>query len=221
LEYLTIVPVLLLSVIIHEISHGVMAYKLGDPTAKEMGRLTLNPIPHIDLLGSILVPLASYIMSGTVFLAWAKPVPVNPENFQHRRRDDILVSIVGPVSNLIVALACVFGYVALSRLVPMDSMPEGAGQKAAFFFSDMMLAGISLNIYLAVFNMIPVPPLDGSHVLASLLPERLRQQYQKIGFAGVLVIVLAMRIPAVQNTVLSVVHQILVPYQLLIDSMSR
>ena len=217
LEYLAIIPILLISVIIHELSHGLMAYKLGDPTAKKAGRLTLNPIPHIDLLGSILIPLASYIVAGAVFIAWAKPVPVNPAYFQHRRRDDILVSIVGPLSNLLVALACVFGYAALSRVVPMDSMPEGSGQSAAFFFSDMMLAGISLNIYLAVFNMIPVPPLDGSHVLASLLPEELRRQYQRIGFAGILVIMLAMRIATVQNAVLWVVHQILVPYQLLIE----
>ena len=84
MEYLTIIPILLFSVIIHEISHGVMAYKLGDPTAKEMGRLTLNPIPHIDLLGSIVVPLASYLVAGTVFLAWAKPVPVNPGYFRNR-----------------------------------------------------------------------------------------------------------------------------------------
>ena len=221
MEQFAVIPILLLSVIIHEVSHGLMAYRLGDSTAKELGRLTLNPIPHLDLVGSILVPLASFITAGTVFIAWAKPVPVNPANFQHRRRDDILVSVVGPVSNLVVALGCAIGYVVLSKMVPMDSMPEGFWQQTAFFFSDMMLAGISLNIYLAVFNMIPVPPLDGSHVLASLLPDGLRQQYQKIGFAGILVIVLAMRVAAVQNVVLSVVHQILLPYQLLIDWLSR
>jgi len=169
-EGFALVPILLFSVIVHEIAHGLMALKLGDPTAKELGRLTLNPIPHIDPIGSILVPLISYLTAGTVFIAWAKPVPVNPANFQNRRRDDILVSVVGPLSNLLVALVCTFGYVAVSNLFPMDSLADGTGDVVASFVSDMMLMGISLNIYLAVFNMIPVPPLDGSHVLASLLP---------------------------------------------------
>ncbi len=194
-----------------------MALQLGDPTAKDLGRITLNPIPHIDLVGSILVPLATYLTAGTVFIAWAKPVPVNPANFRQARRDDILVSIVGPVSNLVVALACALGYVVVSRFVPLDAMPEGAGQRTALFFSDMMLVGISLNIYLAVFNLIPVPPLDGSHVLASLLPSGVAEQYRKIGFAGIVLIVLLMGLEAVQNVVLSVVHQILLPYQQLID----
>lgn len=221
MEQLAIIPILLISIIVHEVAHGLMALRLGDSTAKDLGRITLNPIPHIDLIGSIIVPLATYLTAGTVFIAWAKPVPVNPANFRQARRDDILVSVVGPVSNLVVAFACALGYVVVSQFVLLDAMPEGVGQKTAFFFSDMMLFGISLNIYLAVFNLLPVPPLDGSHVLASLLPPAVAGQYRKIGFAGIILIVLLMQIEAVQNMVLTVVHQILLPYQQLIDWLSR
>ena len=105
-EQLFIIPILLFSVVIHEMAHGWMALRLGDTTARDAGRLTLNPIPHIDLFGSILVPLFSILAAGRVFIAWAKPVPVNPWNFRNLRRDDMLVSIVGPVSNLCLALAC-------------------------------------------------------------------------------------------------------------------
>src|SRR5258706_8774930 len=106
LEQLYILPVLLFSVVIHEISHGWMALRLGDTTARDLGRLTLNPIPHIDPVGSVLVPLLSLIAAGRVFIAWAKPVPVNPLNFSNYRRDDILVSVVGPFSNIVMALVC-------------------------------------------------------------------------------------------------------------------
>src|SRR5208283_2452994 len=106
IDQLYILPILLFSVIIHEISHGWMALRLGDTTARDMGRLTLNPIPHIDLFGSILVPLMSLASTGQVFIAWAKPVPINPANFKHYTRDDILVSTIGPFSNIVLSLFC-------------------------------------------------------------------------------------------------------------------
>ena len=106
LEELYILPVLLFSVVIHEISHGYMALRLGDSTAKEMGRLTLNPIPHIDPMGSVVVPLFSLLVAGQVFIAWAKPVPINPLNFPNYRRDDLLVAAVGPLSNIVLAFVC-------------------------------------------------------------------------------------------------------------------
>src|SRR5512142_2105649 len=112
LEQLDVLPILLFSVIVHEIAHGWMALKLGDPTARDMGRLTLNPIPHIDPVGSMLVPLISFFAAGTVFIAWAKPVPVNPLYFRNLRRDGILVSVVGPASNLLLALFCAIMFVA-------------------------------------------------------------------------------------------------------------
>jgi len=111
---LSIVPILLFSVIIHEMAHGWMALRLGDPTARDAGRLTLNPIPHVDIFGSILVPLLSLASTGRIFIAWAKPVPVNPWNFSDFRRDDLMVSVVGPLSNLLLALACSIMVIALT-----------------------------------------------------------------------------------------------------------
>ena len=167
MENLYVLPILLFSIVIHEISHGWMALRLGDPTARDLGRLTLNPIPHIDPVGSILVPLLSYIAAGTVFIAWAKPVPVNPMNFRNYRRDDILVSVVGPVSNLALALVCSIMYVLFSKVFgPQEGENLEMIQYSSLFFTRMFSYGIAMNIYLAVFNLIPVPPLDGSHVVS-------------------------------------------------------
>ncbi len=194
-----------------------MALKLGDPTAQDLGRLTLNPIPHIDPVGSILVPLISYVAAGTVFIAWAKPVPINPANFRNYRRDDILVSIIGPISNLVVAFVCVVLFIVTDRVFgPTDLIAAGVGQEVASFLKNMFSAGIPLNIFLAVFNLIPVPPLDGSHVLASMLPEKLANQYRQIGFAGILLIIVMMRFAPVWHAVLATVHFVLTPYMIIL-----
>ncbi|HEY5615623.1 MAG TPA: site-2 protease family protein [Bacteroidota bacterium] len=217
MEGFALVPILLFSVIVHEMAHGYMALKLGDPTAKDLGRLTFNPLPHIDPIGSILVPLVSYLAAGTVFIAWAKPVPINPANFQNLRRDDILVSVVGPFSNLLVALMCTIGYILISQFIPTEGADVSGVEQMTFFLSDMMLMGITLNIYLAVFNMMPVPPLDGSHVVASLLPPALGEQYRRIGFFGILLILVLMRVDAVREAMASVVYVLLIPYQTIIQ----
>ena len=193
MEQLYIMTVLLFSVVIHEISHGWMALRLGDTTARDLGRLTLNPIPHIDPVGSVLVPLFSLLTTGRVFIAWAKPVPVNPLNFRDMRRDDILVSVVGPVSNYALAFLCTVLFIILSKLVPLlpDSSPllaDGLGYLLKMFYG-----GIVLNIVLGVFNMVPIPPLDGSHVVASLLPDDLGDRYRSIGFFGIFLILILMR----------------------------
>lgn len=208
---------LLFSVVIHEISHGWMALKLGDSTAKDMGRLTLNPIPHIDPIGSILVPAMSLLAAGTVFIAWAKPVPVNPANFRNFRRDDILVSVVGPISNLVVALGCAIFYIIVELLFgPVNLIGEGIGRDAVLFFLKMFSFGITMNIFLAVFNLIPVPPLDGSHVLASFLPPEIAERYRQVGFFGILAVIFLMEIPAFHRLVLTIVRTIEIPYNLLI-----
>lgn len=155
------IVILAFSVILHELSHGIVANVLGDPTAKNAGRLTLNPIPHIDPIGSILLPAFLILMSGGtggVVLGWAKPVPINPQNFKHPKRDSILVSLAGPLSNL--ALAVVFGL--FLRFFPLELV----NPNLSFIFSYIVL----MNIGLGVFNLLPVPPLDGSHLLLSLLP---------------------------------------------------
>jgi Zn-dependent protease len=215
---LYILPILLFSVIIHEIAHGYMAMKLGDPTARMMGRLTLNPIPHIDLVGSIIVPLLSLLLAGQVFIAWAKPVPVNPMNFSNYKRDDILVSIVGPISNILLALGCSIAVIALGLFT--HALP-GTGspflEEGMTFLLKMFYGGIYLNIVLAVFNLIPVPPLDGSHVLASILPAELANQYRSIGFVGIFVILFLMRVPAFSSAFNSVIGGLFIPFQSIID----
>ena len=103
-QWLIVVPVLLFSVVVHECAHGIAAERVGDPTARMLGRITLNPVPHIDPVGSILVPVLLLLTNSSIFFAWAKPVPVNPRNFHQPRRDDIVVSIAGPISNILLAL---------------------------------------------------------------------------------------------------------------------
>lgn len=221
MDALLILPILLFSVVVHEVAHGFMALRLGDATAKEMGRLTLNPIPHIDLFGSILVPLFSYLAAGSVFIAWAKPVPVNPMNFKNVRRDDILVSAVGPISNLVVAMACAFLVGIWSGVIgPVDRSVIDVDGSVLALLPKMLLIGITLNIYLAVFNLIPVPPLDGSHIVASLLPHEVGEKYRRIGFLGIFALIVLMRVDAFRNVVIAVVKTLHIPYALILGLFS-
>ena len=214
LEELYILPILLFSVVIHELSHGLMALRCGDPTAKELGRITLNPIPHIDLVGSILVPLISLMATGRIFIAWAKPVPVNPMNFRNPRKDDILVSVVGPLSNLLVGLGCAIGVVAFAKVSELvsGSLPSVAMDGFNFFIR-MFYGGMYLNVWLAVFNLVPIPPLDGSHVVASVLPDRMSQKYRQIGFFGIFLVILVMRNASFSNFLGSIVSAIAFPFE--------
>jgi Zn-dependent protease len=168
--------VLLFSVIVHEVAHGYVALRNGDPTAKMLGRITLNPIPHIDPIGTILLP-ALLLMSGAgIIFGWAKPVPVNPMNFRNYRWGEITVSAAGPLSNL--ALAVVFSYV-------LQLGPPNLG------LMQMALWGVKINIFLALFNLIPIPPLDGSHIVSTLLPRDLARMYaylEPVGFILILVL---------------------------------
>jgi Zn-dependent protease len=162
MEFVFLIAILIFSVVLHEVSHGVVANALGDPTAKNAGRLTLNPIPHLDPIGSILLPglliLLSQLGSGGIIFGWAKPVPVNPMNLPGKY-DSALVSLAGPGSNL--ALALVFG-LAL-RFLPLAELNPAL----VLVFSYIVF----LNILLAIFNLLPIPPLDGSHILFSFLPK--------------------------------------------------
>lgn len=158
--------ILIISVILHEIAHGYAADALGDPTARLSGRLTLNPIPHIDPVGSILLPLLFTLTGSPVIFGWAKPVPFNPRNItgtpRKERYGGALVAIAGPAVNIVLVL--IFGL--LLRFIPLD-------QAITQFF----LMIVVVNASLAIFNLIPVPPLDGHHILASILPYSLRQKY--------------------------------------------
>lgn len=159
LEIIFSIAVLILSVVIHEVSHGVAANSLGDPTAKLEGRLTLNPVKHLDLTGSIIVPIFTYFLGGFIF-GWAKPVPYNPYNIQHKWGDAIVAG-AGPLSNILVAV--VFGLVLRFNEVNTFLSEPAIG---------LIILIVFINILLAVFNLIPIPPLDGSKILFNILPER-------------------------------------------------
>lgn len=172
MEYLILIIILLLSVVIHEVSHGFVANQLGDPTAKYAGRLTLNPIKHLDLFGSIIFPLILIIMSrvagGGFIFGWAKPVPYNPHNLKNKKWGPALVAAAGPGSNLIIAI-----FFGLSiRFLPVTSSIYFLN--LAYVFSII----VWINILLAIFNLIPIPPLDGSKILFAVLPYK----YQQISF---------------------------------------
>ncbi len=219
IEHLSIIPVLLFSIIVHEIAHGLVALRLGDPTAKLMGRLTLNPVPHIDLVGSILIPLMSLAAAGTVFIAWAKPVPVNPGNFSRPRRDDVLVSLAGPVSNLLLAVLCAGAVMAIASSARLlDEPGGGATSRGAVFLINMFYGGAYLNIALALFNLLPVPPLDGSHVMASLLPPAASAGYRRVGFLGVFALIFLMRVPAVSAAFHTAIMALFGPLRSLMES---
>jgi len=170
-----IAVVLLFSVIVHEVAHGYVALLNGDPTARMLGRITLNPVPHIDLVGTILLPFLLYIANLPI-IGMAKPVPVNPLNYRNYRWGEFAVSAAGPVSNLV--LAAVFALVLRLGI-------QNPGLMA------MAQIGVSINILLALFNLIPIPPLDGSHILAIFLPRELARLYaylQPVGFILILIL---------------------------------
>jgi len=222
-ENIYIIPILIFSVVIHEMAHAWVALKCGDTTARDLGRITFNPIPHIDLFGSIIIPLFSIIATGRVFIAWAKPVPIDPRNFRNFKRDDTLVTIAGPISNLLIAFLCVGFTIGLYYLIAAVSPAEGS-----FFFEflnymlKMFYAGIILNVSLAVFNMIPIPPLDGSHVLANILPDDLAMRYRSIGFMGIFIILALFNfVPGFTQVFISIISFVAKPYLSLVDVFIR
>ena len=183
-ETLLLLPILLFSVIVHECAHGLVAEWWGDPTARMLGRLTLNPIPHIDPFGSIIVPGLLFLMRSNFLFGWAKPVPVTIENFRNRKWGDITVSLAGPASNVLLALALA-GVLAGARFIMgADGVPES--------LVILCVLGIRLNFILALFNLIPIPPLDGSHVVANLLPGPLAYAYRSLGQVGILILMAIM-----------------------------
>ncbi len=177
-------PVLIFSVVVHEYAHGWVALQQGDHTAQMLGRLTLNPVPHIDPVGSLLVPALLVLMPGNAILGWAKPVPVNPRNFREYKKGDILVSLAGVAANALLVIACIFLLAAaiwLTRLVPGPEMVWTVIREMAMF-------GIWINVILIVFNLLPIPPLDGSHIVYHLLPPELAVRYRAIGQYGILIL---------------------------------
>ncbi|MBF6056870.1 site-2 protease family protein [Thiomicrorhabdus heinhorstiae] len=160
------------AITLHEVAHGWMANKLGDPTAKMLGRLTLNPLKHIDPIGTVVVPLVLLILGGFVF-GWAKAVPVTMQNFKRPRKDMAWVAIAGPSANLLMAI----GWAIVMKLGEslQYSLPE-----IGVFMAYTGMAGISINLILLVLNLIPIPPLDGSRVLSAFLSPKLAWQYNRL-----------------------------------------
>ena len=171
---------LLFAIVVHEVSHGWVANRLGDDTAYRMGRLTLNPIKHIDPIGTIIVPIVIAMFSSFIF-GWAKPVPVNWNNLKHPKRDMALVALAGPASNLLMAI----GWAILAKLVflimsnHLSHHPSETPLLLGLFFFSCYF-GILINLVLMVLNLIPIPPLDGSRVVASFLSPPLSTWYEKI-----------------------------------------
>jgi len=195
--------VFLFAISFHESAHAWMANRCGDPTARMLGRITLNPLKHIDPFGTVVLPLIA-LFTGIPVLGWAKPTPVDPRNFKNYLVDDILTSVVGPLSNFIVAAGAVLvlaaiaftsamgrsivqflPYVYPNQIEALAAQTSSALMPISLLFYELMV----INVVLGIFNLIPVPPLDGSHVLRHFLPEGFRRAYDTIGWVGLLLLV--------------------------------
>ena len=190
----------LFAISVHESAHAWMANRCGDPTARMLGRITLNPIKHIDPIGTIVMPLLAMV-TGFPVIGWAKPTPVDPRNFKNPVKDDILTSVVGPLSNFLVATCTVVLMFVIAKTSAhggflvrnMATYGSGFAQLSGtsflvpvtLFFYELMV----INIILGVFNLIPVPPLDGSHVLRHFLTDSVRRVYDTVGMFGLLALV--------------------------------
>jgi Zn-dependent protease len=164
-----ILIILLYSIILHEVSHGYVAYRLGDPTAKYEGRLTLNPISHLDPLGTILLPILTLYTAGFVF-GWAKPVLYNPYNLKNPQKDSIYIALAGPLTNVLLALI----FTLLYKIFP----------------SAIFLFGLKINLVLAFFNLLPIPPLDGSKILLTKIPLEIYQYLELYGFLLIIIFIM-------------------------------
>jgi len=179
------VLVLIFSIVVHEVAHGWAALKLGDDTAYRMGRLTLNPLPHIDPIGSIIVPVVLSLSAGIPF-GWAKPVPVHVGRLNNPNDDHPKVAAAGPISNLLLAL--VFA-VLLGGTVAVGGVPQhGGGPLALAFLFTMFQTGIMINVVLAVFNLLPLPPLDGSWIVSRFLPPEARANFENLRRYGMVIV---------------------------------
>ena len=195
--------VFLFAISFHESAHAWMANRCGDPTARMLGRITLNPIKHIDPVGTVVLPLFA-MLTGIPVLGWAKPTPVDPRNFRNQVRDDILTAVVGPISNFVVAggalvvlllialtshvgsaIVNIIPYVYPNHLEVLATQTNSLLMPASLLLYDLMV----INIVLAVFNLIPVPPLDGSHVLRHFLPAPMLRAYDTVGWLGLIALV--------------------------------
>lgn len=189
------IVILLFSVIVHEVMHGWVALKFGDHTAERAGRLTLNPIPHIDLFGTILLPALLIFTGSPILFGWAKPVPVNPLNFSNLRKGELLVSGAGIIANFSLAIIAAIIFHILSTLP--YTFPSLLGSLLRFT--------VLINLVLGIFNLFPIPPLDGSKILLSQLPLKLARSYQRIEPYGFLILLILLMVPFGRSSLLQTV----------------
>jgi|SRR5579883_303166 Zn-dependent protease len=193
--------ILLFALSLHEAAHAWMASRLGDPTARMLGRITLNPVKHIDMFGTVLIPLAMLFLSHGILFGWAKPTPVTTRNFRKPVRDDILATLAGPVSNILAAVASLVALAVIAKTTPIGNAmikqlvmfggPSPELMAASPIIAPLIVLlylGILLNLFLAAFNLIPLPPLDGSHVLRHLLPYKALRFYDSLGMISLVLI---------------------------------
>ena len=182
---------MIVAIALHEVSHGYVAFRLGDPTAKLLGRLTLNPIAHIDLFGTIIMPILLYTLTdGRFMFGYAKPVPINPMNFKNPRQGMAISAAAGPITNILLAFA---SFLIMNILIPLSALlPVSIAEMVFKPIIFILQASIYWNVVLAVLNMIPIPPLDGGRVLTGLLPSKQAMSFSKIepfGFIIVLILI--------------------------------
>lgn len=184
------IPPILLAVTIHELAHGWVAYKFGDPTAKNQGRLTLNPISHLDLFGTL-----AFLI--TQAIGWAKPVPVNPNYLNHPRKDMIWISLAGPASNILLAIV-------MAVLLKFFVLIPASGTAGLFFLKPLQLM-IFIGVQIAIFNLLPIPPLDGSKIMEGLLPYNLSIQYARLEPYGFIILLLLIFTDAIHWLIIPII----------------
>ncbi len=167
----------LLSITVHEFAHALLANKLGDDTAKSRGRLTLNPFKHADLIGTLIMPLASFA-SGFALIGWAKPVPIDRRKFKNQLRDDAVVSFAGPFSNFLLAIIFFIFFISIYH------------SNASQYVVNLFWYGVFFNVFLFAFNLLPIPPLDGSHILFDIFPNKMTAKLLSLGLYGSIVLLI-------------------------------